>query len=59
MSIIRNFTEDAEKIRHFLRDAKFAAFQKLQVIMQVKERLNNNTKEFEYRFGKMMQDIER
>jgi hypothetical protein len=42
-----------------LRDAKFAAFQKLQVIMQVKERLNNNTKEFEYRFGKMMQDIER
>jgi len=57
--IIRRFIEDAENIRKYLRDAKFGAFQKLQVIMEIKERLNNQTKEFEFRFGKMMEHIEK
>jgi conjugative transfer pilus assembly protein TraH len=57
--IIRRFIEDAENTRKFLQDAKFGAFQKLQVIMQVKERLDQQNKEFEFRFGNLMQNLER
>jgi conjugative transfer pilus assembly protein TraH len=57
-SLIRNFIKDAENTRIFLRDAKFSAFQKLQVIMQVKERLDQQSKEFEFRFGRIMQNME-
>lgn len=57
-SIIRNFVNDAETVRNNLKDAKFGAFQKLQIIMQVKERLANQTKEFEFNFSRLMKDIE-
>jgi hypothetical protein len=58
-TIIRNFVDDAEHTRKILQDAKINAFQKLKIIMQVKERLINQTKEFEFQFGKMMEHIER
>lgn len=56
--IIRDFVQDAENTRIYLRDAKFGAFQKLQIIMQVKERLEQQSKEFEFRFGRVMQSME-
>jgi conjugative transfer pilus assembly protein TraH len=58
-TIIRNFVEDAEHTRQILQDAKISAFQKLKILMQVKERLINQMKEFEFNFGKMMEHIER
>lgn len=56
--VIPRFIGDIENIRRYLRDAKFGAFQKLQVIMQVKERLEMQTREFEHRFGRMMKNLE-
>lgn len=57
-SVIRNFIQDTENIRRYLSDARSGAFQKLQVITQVKERLEMQTREFEFRFGKMMKNTE-
>jgi conjugative transfer pilus assembly protein TraH len=56
--VIRNFIQDAENTRKYLVDAKSGAFQKLQVIMQVKERLEMQSREFEMRFGRMMKNLE-
>ena len=56
--VISRFIQGTENIRRYLADAKFGAFQKLQVITQIKERLEMQTKEFEFRFGKMMQNLE-
>jgi hypothetical protein len=57
-SIIRNFIDDTENVRNILSASKFTAFKKLQIIMQVKERLENQTKAFEQSFGKMMGTFE-
>ncbi len=56
--VIKSFVVTAENIRRFLSDAKFGAFQKLQIITQVKQRLELQHKEFEFTFGKMMQHLE-
>lgn len=56
--VIRNFIQDAENTRKYLADAKFGAFQKLQVITQVKERLEMQTRQFEGGFGRMMHNLE-
>ncbi|MDX1923621.1 MAG: conjugal transfer protein TraH [Rickettsiaceae bacterium] len=57
-NIIRNFLEDSENIRKYLQDSKFASFQKLQVITQVKKRLEQQVAEFNYKFGDMMKTLE-
>lgn len=56
--IIRSFIQDAENIRKYLSDSKFSAFQKLQVITQVKQRLEQQTKEFEFRFATILKGME-
>lgn len=56
--VIRNFMQDAENIRRYLSDAKSTAFQKLQVITQVKQRLEQQSQEFEHSFGQMMQKMQ-
>lgn len=56
-SIINNFVDDCDKVRKFLRDSKFNAFQKLQLVMQVKERIKLQRKEFEYRFARFLSDV--
>jgi len=56
--VIKSFIDDTESIRRFLSDAKFGAFQKLQIITQVKQRLELQKKEFEFTFGKMIQHME-
>ena len=57
-TIIKNFMMDAESTRKFLTDAKFLAYKKLQTITQVKERLKQQQKEFEYGFGLIMKNME-
>ncbi len=52
---INEFTSRAEKVKEFLRDARFAAFKRLQVVTQVKERLKQQEKSFEAGFTKFMQ----
>jgi hypothetical protein len=52
---IREFTERAEKVKEFLRDSRFEAFKRLQVITQVKERLALQEKAFEAGFSRFMQ----
>lgn len=56
--VIRNFVDDAEKVRNFLKDAKYGAFKKLQIIMQVKEQMALQEKAFQHSFGNVMKDIE-
>lgn len=57
-SIIRNFIHDSDNVRKILSESKFTAFKKLQIIMQVKERLANQEKAFEHSFGTMMGNFE-
>lgn len=52
--VMDNFGRDAEQVKAFLRDAKFGAFQRLQITMQVKERLEQQEKVFEYGFNRFM-----
>jgi conjugative transfer pilus assembly protein TraH len=54
---IKDFTENAERVKSFLRDAKFAAFKRLQIITQVKERLTLQEKAFENGFSRFMQQV--
>jgi hypothetical protein len=42
-------------VRRFLTDSKFAAFKRLQVITQVKERLTQQQREFKAGFGKFLE----
>lgn len=54
---IREFGKQAEEVKGFLRDAKFTAFKRLQVITQVKERLAGQEKAFEHGFTRYMQHL--
>ena len=54
---IREFTERAEHVKSFLRDEKFAAFKRLQILTQVKERLKQQEKAFETTFMRSMQSM--
>jgi conjugative transfer pilus assembly protein TraH len=54
-SIINNFTEQANQVRQFITDAKFAAFKRLQVITQVKERLTQQQRAFKAGFGRFIE----
>lgn len=55
--IIQNFTKDCEFVRRNLRDARFASLQKLQLILQVKERMKNQIQEFELGFARFLNDV--
>lgn len=57
MQPIRDFTANADRVRGFLRDAKFAAFKRLQIVSQVKARIAMQEKAFEHGFSLMMQQI--
>ncbi len=52
--VIKDFERDADQVKAYLRDAKFGAFQRLQITMQVKERLEQQEKVFEYGFNRFM-----
>jgi len=52
--IIDHFIHDCEYVSKYLRDAKFTTFQKLQLIMQVKERIANQSREFEMYFARLI-----
>ncbi len=54
---IKEFTARAEEVKTYLRDAKFAAFTRLQVITQVKERLEQQEKAFEMSFSRFMTQV--
>lgn len=51
---IEKFTVGVEIVRGYLRDKRFEAFKKLQVITQVKEKLNQQHKMFELGFSRFM-----
>jgi conjugative transfer pilus assembly protein TraH len=52
--VIRDFESDASQVKAYLREAKHGAFQRLQITMQVKERLEQQEKVFEYGFNRFM-----
>jgi len=54
---IKEFSKKAEKVKVFLKDAKFAAYKRLQIITQVKERLEQQEKAFEMSFSRLMQQV--
>lgn len=54
---ITEFTNRAEKVKEFMRDSRFAAFKRLQVITQVKERLGNQEKAFEMSFSRALKQV--
>lgn len=54
-SIIRNFTEQSNQVKRFLTDSKFAAFKRLQVMTQVKERLSQQQLSFKRGFGQFIE----
>jgi len=51
---IDKFTNNVEIVRGYLRDKRFEAFKKLQVITQVKERLSQQQGVFELGFSRFM-----
>jgi len=51
---IDKFTNNVETVRGYLRDKRFEAFKKLQVITQVKERLSQQQSVFELGFSRFM-----
>jgi hypothetical protein len=51
---IDKFTNNVETVRGYLRDKRFEAFKKLQVITQVKERLSQQQGVFELGFSRFM-----
>lgn len=57
-TVIRNFVDDLEAARNVLNDSKYTAFKKLQIIMHVKDNIENQTREFEHSFGRILGNIE-
>jgi hypothetical protein len=51
---INNFATNVDKVRSYLRDKRFEAFKKLQVITQVKERIAQQQSVFELGFSRFM-----
>jgi len=54
-SVIKNFTNQVSDVRRFITDAKFAAFKRLQLIMQYKERLVLQQRSFKSGFGRFLE----
>ncbi len=54
-TVIKNFTEQVAEVRKYLTDAKFAAFKRLQIITQVKERLTQQQRSFKAGFGRFLE----
>jgi hypothetical protein len=54
---IENFTKKAQEVRRFLEDAKHTAYKRVNLINQVRERIRNQQKVFEFEFGRAMQNI--
>jgi len=53
-TVIDKFTHNVDTVRSYLRDKRFEAFKKLQVITQVKERLIQQQGVFELSFSRFM-----
>lgn len=51
---INNFAANVDKVRSYLRDKRFEAFKKLQIITQVKERIAQQQSVFELGFSRFM-----
>jgi conjugative transfer pilus assembly protein TraH len=56
-TVIRDFITDAENIRRYLSDTRLTAFRKLQIITEVKVRLESQVKAFEHNFNYMMKNF--
>ena len=54
-TVIRNFNEQLAEVRRFISDAKFAAFKRLQLMTQVKERLVLQQRSFKAGFGRFLE----
>lgn len=52
--VIKNFTSQVSQVRRFITDSKFAAFKRLQIIMQCKERLLQQQNAFKAGFGRIL-----
>lgn len=55
--IIDKFIHSSDLISNYLRDKRFEAFKKLQIIMQVKEKFQQQQKVFELEFSRFMNSI--
>ena len=56
--VIKNFTAQITEVRRFITDSKFAAFKRLQVITQVKERLVQQQKSFGAGYSRFVEHSE-
>ena len=54
-TVIKKFTTQVGEVRRFITDSKFAAFKRLQVIMQYKERLVLQQRSFKAEFGRFLE----
>ena len=54
-TVIKNFTEQVAEVRQYLTDAKFAAFKRLQIITQVKERLTQQQRAFKAGYARFLE----
>jgi len=54
-TVIKNFTEAIGEVRKYLTDSKFAAFKRLQIITQVKERLTQQQRAFKAAYGRFIE----
>jgi len=54
-TVIKNFTTQVTDVRRFILDSKFAAFKRLQVMMQYKERLVLQQRSFKAGFGRFLE----
>lgn len=56
--VIKNFTAQITEVRRFITDSKFAAFKRLQVITQVKERLVQQQRSFASGYNRFVEHSE-
>jgi len=56
--VIKNFTAQITEVRRFITDSKFAAFKRLQVITQVKERLVQQQRSFGAGYSRFVEHSE-
>jgi conjugative transfer pilus assembly protein TraH len=54
-TVISKFTSQVAEVRQFLTSAKFAAFKRLQIITNVKERLSQQQRAFKADYGRFLE----
>jgi hypothetical protein len=54
-TVIQNFNSQVVEIRRFITDSKFAAFKRLQVVTQYKERLSQQQRAFEGAYSRFLE----